>query len=601
MPGSRYTSRLSIQVEGMEQEEQQRLSDMALKVYIEESLHLPAMFTLVLHNPFTTGRDQDEHAWLENKTLTIGKWIKFGFRTATTEAQEFQTEKSVDCILEGEITAIEAHFTEGADAPIMIRGYDASHRLHRGRYNRSFVNMTDSDIVRKIANEVSLKTGIIDNSGAPHDYIFQENQTNMAFLRERAARIGFELFVLYDSEAGESKLHFRKPHKDQSLDLEWLVDIHSFRTRITSAEQVSSVEVRGWDYGEKKAIVSTAQRERLITDTGSHQGSQTSTKFRLDRQPPKMLVVDKPVFSPKEADTMAQALCNELGGEFIYADAKGEGDPDIRPGRVVKLQGMGERYNGEYYVTEARHIFHENIYNTEFSVRGLRGGSLFETLAPQTHLKPGQTFLVGIVTNNVDPKKWGRIKVKFPTLTEDHESHWARVVGVGAANDRGFDCLPEVNDEVLVAFEHGDIHRPYILGGVWNGKDAPPENVDDSVQDGKVRLRTVKTRTGHILQFVEEDKGSSKAGVYITTSGGHKVRINDSDRKVEIETNGGHTLTMDDNGMGSISMSSTGSISIDARTSIDIRANTSISINGNTISIKAPGPVTVQGTPIALN
>lgn len=298
---------------------------------------------------------------------------------------------------------------------------------------------------------------------------------------------------------------------------------------------------------------------------------------------------------------MAQALCNELGGEFIYADAKGEGNPDIRPGRVVKLQGMGERYNGEYYVTEARHIFHENVYNTDFSVRGLRGGSLFETLSPQTHLKPGQTFLVGIVTNNVDPKKWGRIKVKFPTLTEDHESHWARVVGVGAANDRGFDCLPEVNDEVLVAFEHGDIHRPYVLGGVWNGKDAPPENVDDSVQDGKVRLRTVKTRTGHILQFVEEDKGSSKAGVYITTSGGHKVRINDSDRKVEIETNGGHTLTMDDNGMGSISMSSTGSISLDARTSIDIRANTSISINGNTISIRAPGPITVQGTPIALN
>jgi phage protein D len=592
---SNYLPRPLIEISSMGQDDLKRFLSDVVQIRIEESLNMPTMFILVLHNPYAPVHTQDKtrrRPWLDSQHLAIGKQIKFGFRSSTTIATEFSEEKIEQCILEGEITAIETDFTEERDAPVIIRGYDFSHRLHRGRYNRSFINMTDSDIAKKIANEVGITLGTIDDSGAPHDYIFQENQTNMAFLRQRAARIGFELFVQ------DSKLHFCKPKSKQSLNLKWLRDIYSFHVRTTSAEQVNTVEVRGWDYGEKKAIVSTAQSEKLVTRTGKGKGSQTSTQFRSPS--PKMIVVDQPIFTPKEADIMAQALCDELGGEFVYADAKGDGNPHIRPGKIVKLEGMGP-YSGDYYVTETRHLYHERAYTTDFSVRGLRGGSLFETLAPQTHLKPGQTFLVGIVTNNVDPKKWGRIKVKFPTLTEDHESHWARVVGVGAANDRGFDCLPEVNDEVLVAFEHGDIHRPYVLGGVWNGKDSPPENVDDSVQDGKVRLRTVKTRTGHVLQFVEEDKGGSKAGVYITTSGGHKVRINDSDRKVEIETNGGHTLTMDDNGMGSISMSSTGSITIDARTSIDIRANTSISINGNTISIQAPGPVTVQGTPIALN
>jgi phage protein D len=556
-----------------------------LQVLVEESIHQPAMFSIVLHNDYFPGR-AEEDPWEYKEGLSyhdlfsIGKTIQIGFQASTTLAKEFSEEKE-DYILEGEITAIETQFTENSQAPITVRGYDISHRLHRGRYNRSFINMTDSDMVKKIAKEVNIKTGVFDDSGAPHDYIFQENQTNMAFLRERAARIGFELYVLFDAKAKQSKLHFQKPQKDGSLMLKWLVDIHNFRVRVTSAEQVNSVEVRGWDYGEKKAIVSTARSERLITQTKQGEGSQKGTQFRSVT--PKMIVVDKPVFSPKEADTIAQALCDELGGEFVYADAKGEGNPKIRLGRVVELKDLGP-YDGSYYITETRHLFHNHIYTTEFSVRGLRGGGLFETLAPQTHLKPGQTFLVGIVTNNVDPKKWGRVKVKFPTLTEDHESHWARVVGVGAANDRGFDCLPEVNDEVLVAFEHGDIHRPYILGGVWNGKDAPPEKVDDSVQGGKVRLRTVKTRVGHILQFVDEDKGGSKAGVYITTSGGHKVRINDSDRKVEIETNGGHTLTMDDNGR-SISMSSAGSISIDARTSIDIRANANITIKGAMIML----------------
>jgi uncharacterized Zn-binding protein involved in type VI secretion len=179
-------------------------------------------------------------------------------------------------------------------------------------------------------------------------------------------------------------------------------------------------------------------------------------------------------------------------------------------------------------------------------VRGLRGGSLLTTLSPQQHLQPGQTFLVGIVTDNKDPQGWGRVKVKFPTLTEEHTSHWARIVAIGAADNRGFDCLPEINDEVLVGFEHGDIHRPYIIGGVWNGKDAPPAAVSDSIQQVKVRLRTFKTRTGHILQFVEEDKGGSKVGAYIETAGGHKFSLNDSDAYIEVETPRGHQIKMSD-------------------------------------------------------
>jgi uncharacterized protein involved in type VI secretion and phage assembly len=116
-----------------------------------------------------------------------------------------------------------------------------------------------------------------------------------------------------------------------------------------------------------------------------------------------------------------------------------------------------------------------------------------------------------------------------------------------------------------VAFEHGDINRPYVISGVWNGKDAPPEEVDNTIVNGKVRLRTFKTRTGHTLQFVEEDKDSSKAGVYVQTTGGHNLRINDSEKFVEIETTGGHVLRLDDSDK-SISMTSTGDINIKSGT-----------------------------------
>jgi phage protein D len=554
-----------------------------LQISIEESLHLPAMFSLVIHNSYVPTSDRDQNQpWRYSKNghdlFEIGTKLRLGFVSSTTRSNDFKSE-SEDFLIEGEITAIEAHFNEKSEAPIIVRGYDVSHRLHRGRYNRSFLNQTDSDIAKKIAKEVGIKVGKnIEDSGETHEYVFQENQTNMEFLRERAAAIGFELFI-----QGQ-ELYFRKPKSQKSLDLTWLVNISSFNTRIASAEQVSAVEVRSWDYTQKRLISATAKSANLVTKTGNEIGSSTSTKFDLDRQPPKITVVDRPVATTKQAENMAQALCDELGGEFVYADAKAEGNPKIRPGTVVDLKGMGDRFSGKYYVTETRHFYHQQIYKTEFSVRGLRAGNLFSTLTPSVRLQPGQTFLVGIVTDNKDPKAWGRVKVKFPTLTEEHASHWARVVSIGAANARGFDCLPEVNDEVLVGFEHGDIHRPYVIGGVWNGKDAPPEPVNDSIQGGKVRLRTIKTRTGHTLQFVEEDKGSSKAGVRLETTGGHKIYLNDSEACIEIETKGGHKITMDDRGQ-SISVNSTGNLSLKANGNIEIKANGTITINGAIISL----------------
>ena len=497
MSESLYLGQPEVKIDG--QKVSPELIKDLLQINIEESLHLPSMFTLVVHNSYIPTNERSEHEPKRHEKLfQIGKKVKLGFAASTTQDAHFKTESKEDYLIEGEITGIEVSLNEKSEAPIIVRGYDISHRLHRGRFNRSFLNVTDSDIVKKIAREVDIKLGKIDNSGEPHEYVFQENQTNMEFLRERAALIGFEIFIEGD------KINFCKPQKESKpLDLTWLIDISKFNTRITSAEQVSAVEVRGWDYTQKKLITSTANSETVVTETGNGTGSSSSNKFNLSKAP-KMTVVDKPVFSAKQAEKMAQALCDELGGEFVYADAACEGNPKIRPGKIVNLKKIGDRFSGKYYITEARHTFNQRIYKTEFSVRGLRTGNLFTTLTSQVHLQPGQTFLVGIVTNNKDPEGWGRVKVKFPTLTEEHESNWARVVALGAAKQRGFDCLPEVNDEVLVGFEHGDIHRPYILGGVWNGKDNPPEAIDDTVTGGKVRLRTIKTRPGHTLQIIEQ-------------------------------------------------------------------------------------------------
>lgn len=148
---------------------------------------------------------------------------------------------------------------------------------------------------------------------------------------------------------------------------------------------------------------------------------------------------------------------------------------------------------------------------------------------------------VGVVTNIQDPERLGRVKLKFPWLSAQNESQWARVLAPMAGNGRGFALMPEVDDEVLVAFEQGNIAFPYVLGALWNGKDKPPA---EAVQQGKVKLRTLKTRAGHMIEF-QEDEGADTGHILITTGGGHTISISDSKKQIQIASEK-HTITLDD-------------------------------------------------------
>jgi len=396
-----------------------------LQVVVEESLHRPSLFTLVIRNDYQSGVTQDD-PWQRQQHFQIGQTIAIGFipslqesETQSKSNQKSSKEPDKGELIQGEITAIETQFSEQTQAPIIIRGYDRSHRLHRGVHNRSFQNMTDSDVVKKIAEEVSIETDQIDDSGEPHDYLFQENQSNMAFLRSRAARIGFELFVR------DGKLNFRRPQaNDDPLKLVWLQDVRSFHARVTSTEQVQSVEVRGWDYTTKTPIVSTAQREQLITETDQEKtGSETSTVFDGMHQPPKLIVCDRPMFKRKEADAMAQALCDELGGEFVVADARAEGNPDIRPGLQVELEEMGP-YTGQYYITTVDEEDDWVLSGGQVLVMSSKDGVANVPVGAGAEPDPGADSPVRVVTvRTVEDERRGVLddspRVNFRSVLED--------------------------------------------------------------------------------------------------------------------------------------------------------------------------------------
>lgn len=138
--------------------------------------------------------------------------------------------------------------------------------------------------------------------------------------------------------------------------------------------------------------------------------------------------------------------------------------------------------------------------------------------------------VVGIVTNNQDPDKMGRVKVKIPRLSADDESNWARIVSIMGGKEMGAFFLPEVDDEVLVAFEYGDINIPYIVGSLWNGKDKPPHTNDD----GKNNLRFLKSRSGHIIRLDDTD-GKEKIEV-IDKSEENMIIIDTKEKKISIKS-----------------------------------------------------------------
>ena len=191
--------------------------------------------------------------------------------------------------------------------------------------------------------------------------------------------------------------------------------------------------------------------------------------------------------------------------------------------------------------------------------------------------------VVGIVTNNRDPDAMHRVKVRFPWLSADDESHWARVASPMAGKGRGLYVLPEVDDEVLVAFEHGSVNHPYVLGALWNGKDAPPEDNND----GKNNHRSLTSRSGHVLRLNDSD--GQETVELIDKSGNNRIVIDTSARKIRIEADGDIEITSSTgkvkiSGMG-IELSSQLDVKVQAQTTVDVDANAQVSIQGALVKV----------------
>jgi len=179
--------------------------------------------------------------------------------------------------------------------------------------------------------------------------------------------------------------------------------------------------------------------------------------------------------------------------------------------------------------------------------------------------------VVGVVTNNHDPDGMHRVKVRFPWLNQGDESNWARVVTVMAGNGRGAYFLPEVDDEVLVAFEHGSVEQPFVIGSVWNGKDVAHESNADGNNDN----RSIKSRSGHVVRLC--DRSGQESIEIIDKTGNNKIVIQASGNTISIEAQGDIAIRSK---TGKLSIEAVG-VEINSQAGVQVKAMENVEITAN--------------------
>ncbi|TEB15322.1 Phage late control gene D protein (GPD) [Pelotomaculum sp. FP] len=267
-------------------------------------------------------------------------------------------------MLVGEIISLQPSFPAGGTPELEVSGYDLSHQFTRVRRERTFREMKDSQVAASVAGEAKhkLKTDIEDTATV-HPVIVQSRQTDFEFLTELAQRNFFKFTVR------ERTLYFKRLQgaNEVAVSMEYGRSLLSFTPELNISGQVSEVTVRGWNPRTREAIIGRARRgsEEGREQQRSSGGEMVENIYGAVEE----RVLDRPVFSRQEADSLALAILNRLAEGLIKGDGGCIGLPEIRAGVVVELKGLGQKFSRRYRVESSTHTMGSSGYATNFRVK----------------------------------------------------------------------------------------------------------------------------------------------------------------------------------------------------------------------------------------
>lgn len=460
---------------------------------------------------------------------------------------------------------------------LMLDCKDPTVKLTVGRHNRHFSDVSDSDAIAQILSERGL-SGTVESSAITHPSILQYYATDWDFIVSRAEMNGY--ITLADS--GELKVKPPTNSGASQITLTFGANLIEFEAEMDARLQYQAVKASAWSYSDQELLEAEAA-EPSVSSVGNLSGRRLSEVLGLETWELR----HGGELDQQELQAWADAQLLKSRLSKVQGRVKTEGYADAKPDVLVELQGMGDRFNGQAYVSGIRHEMTNGSWFTHLQL-GLPSQWFYKAddivERPASGLLPGVNGLqIGIVEQiHDDPNGEHRIRVKIPTVDNSSEGIWARVATLDAGETRGSFFRPELTDEVVLGFLNDDPRDPVVLGLLnSSAKAAPLTATEENFQKGFF------TRSGMTLLFDDEQPSMT-----LKTPGGNKIVISDEDKGIVLSDQNGNSLTLDDKG---ISLKSSKDIILDATGSLTVKAAQDISIKGLNVNAKADAQFKAQG------
>ncbi len=326
---------------------------------------------------------KDNMEELDSFEITINNWDAGKLAFKYSDSDLFDPGKAVELwmgyygrdrlrrMITGEITSLRPTFPADGPPTLAISGLNLLHRLRREQESHAYVDMKDSAIARQIADRLGLDPPRTNSRAEAdeeqHTYLFQNNQYDILFLWQRARSLGYDLFV--EEDQGGSSFYFG-PSTDVrrvTYELTYGRSLIQFQPTLTTANQVSEVRVVGWDAERKQRIEATANRSDIAVRGVGERGGQAAIEQSFSQR--REVIADCPVLSEQEARTLARETLSRIAKDMVRGSGSTVGLPDLRAGTVIKIGGLGNRFNGRYFVTSTTHTLGDGGYTTQFECR----------------------------------------------------------------------------------------------------------------------------------------------------------------------------------------------------------------------------------------
>lgn len=480
----------------------------------------------------------------------------------------------------GIITKHSIKVKENGNGELIIECRDEAVKMTIGRRSRYFENLKDSRLFDElIGNYKGLKSDPGETQ-LTHKELVQHHISDWDFMLLRAEANGMMVIV----NDGEIKISKPDTRPAPVLQITYGTSVLEFEAEIDARTQWKNVEALSWDYAGQRLVNASTAEASSFSQNGNLTGSQLADAIALDKYE-----------LHHSGNLLEQELQDWVNGTMIRSRlsktrgrAKFTGYSEIKPGDMVKLDGVGDRFKGNVYVTAVKQELGNGMWDTHIQFGLDPNCYVFQHIdmndSPASGLAGSIRGLqIGkVVQLENDPDGEDRILVKIPVIDNDAQGIWTRIASLDAGSDRGAFFRPEIDDEVIVGFINDDPRHAVVLGMLHSSANPAPISAKDVNHE-----KGFTTRSKMHLLFNDDTKT-----ITIDTPQGNSVKLDEQGMKIEIKDQNLNKITMDTTG---IKLESPLNIEIKAGINLTLGAAGTLSIGANSLGVKADGNLSLEG------